>query len=577
MAEYDAKGLQDKDNNKLNFTPTHFMDAQGNSKSIEVELGKKQNTLSVEADSADIDDSTPIVKTLDGAKLKTALAVKFWNYIKGKISSVLGLTVTNYGGTANTATNYNTSSGTIKTELEGKSSTTHTHSVSINGSTKTIAASGGTAVDLGTYKVFNYAKVFTSQEYNANTNRYIMLAFNAATYTNNWEESSMFKLEVHDGLLPKELVFRLWLKGGFSGDVIPDDPDPKLYRVYSENFSESALNILDVRLFVVEKSAVSIQFTIGIFIDRNYLQEKYASYQLYPLSYGTRDRGNTINNGLSNWTYTVGKDNYSENIVHDNVFTTKFAVNDLTVDMTVTKAINASIDITGDTRNLDDIVLQDLLTTSKEYTRWICKSSAGSANISGRPVNGLEPFALEGYVTKRTATSPQDGSCKIFYYPEGRSAPWFSEVTWSINGTTTFSEWKHLGLDEDIATISTVGAPVNNPTAKASILLPPTILCSLDPSGPATGRMIAITQFMTNKLHQFLLYYPRGSNVAIYNNLLTNVTVVYPSDGEQPVVELLLTTGSSFSLNSSGNFARRKPCCRWASLIEDYLYIMDGY
>ena len=32
-----------------------------------------------------------------------------------------------------------------------KSDTTHTHSVKINGSTKTIAASGGTAVDLGTY------------------------------------------------------------------------------------------------------------------------------------------------------------------------------------------------------------------------------------------------------------------------------------------------------------------------------------------------------------------------------------------------------------------------------------------
>lgn len=88
MAEYDAKGLQDKDNNNVNFTPTNFMDAQGNSKSIEVEFGKKQNTLSLEADSADIDDSTTIVKTLDGAKLKTALAVKFWNYIKGKANSV---------------------------------------------------------------------------------------------------------------------------------------------------------------------------------------------------------------------------------------------------------------------------------------------------------------------------------------------------------------------------------------------------------------------------------------------------------------------------------------------------------
>lgn len=34
---------------------------------------------------------------------------------------------------------------------DGKSSTSHTHSVKINGVTKTIAATGGTAVDLGTY------------------------------------------------------------------------------------------------------------------------------------------------------------------------------------------------------------------------------------------------------------------------------------------------------------------------------------------------------------------------------------------------------------------------------------------
>lgn len=39
----------------------------------------------------------------------------------------------------------------IDNKLKGKSDTTHTHSVKINGSTKTIAASGGTAVDLGSY------------------------------------------------------------------------------------------------------------------------------------------------------------------------------------------------------------------------------------------------------------------------------------------------------------------------------------------------------------------------------------------------------------------------------------------
>lgn len=40
---------------------------------------------------------------------------------------------------------------TAHQDISGKSNTSHTHSVKINGTTKTIAASGGTAVDLGTY------------------------------------------------------------------------------------------------------------------------------------------------------------------------------------------------------------------------------------------------------------------------------------------------------------------------------------------------------------------------------------------------------------------------------------------
>ena len=41
--------------------------------------------------------------------------------------------------------------GQVDNIVNGKSSTSHTHSVKINGVTKTIAATGGTAVDLGTY------------------------------------------------------------------------------------------------------------------------------------------------------------------------------------------------------------------------------------------------------------------------------------------------------------------------------------------------------------------------------------------------------------------------------------------
>ena len=52
--------------------------------------------------------------------------------------------------TSQSLVNYYTKSS-VDSLLSGKSATSHTHSVKINGVTKTIAATGGTAVDLGTY------------------------------------------------------------------------------------------------------------------------------------------------------------------------------------------------------------------------------------------------------------------------------------------------------------------------------------------------------------------------------------------------------------------------------------------
>lgn len=63
--------------------------------------------------------------------------------------------------------NYYTKSS-VDSLLSGKSATNHTHSVKINGVTKTIAASGGTAVDLGTYltshqSLANYVTIHDSR------------------------------------------------------------------------------------------------------------------------------------------------------------------------------------------------------------------------------------------------------------------------------------------------------------------------------------------------------------------------------------------------------------------------------
>lgn len=116
-------------------------------------LNAKQNNVSTDTDSSAFGDDTTIATGFSSNKLHLNIASRLWTYIQGKISSVLGLTSSSYGGNAaaaTTATNY-ASSGGIADALAGKSSTSHTHSVKINGTTKTIPATGDTAVDLGTY------------------------------------------------------------------------------------------------------------------------------------------------------------------------------------------------------------------------------------------------------------------------------------------------------------------------------------------------------------------------------------------------------------------------------------------
>ena len=75
--------------------------------------------------------------------------------------------------------NYYTKSS-VDSLLSGKSATSHTHSVKINGVTKTIAASGGTAVDLGTYLTSHQslANYVTINDSRLSDNRYPKFANN---------------------------------------------------------------------------------------------------------------------------------------------------------------------------------------------------------------------------------------------------------------------------------------------------------------------------------------------------------------------------------------------------------------
>ena len=75
--------------------------------------------------------------------------------------------------------NYYTKSS-VDSLLSGKSATSHTHSVKINGVTKTIASTGGTAVDLGTYLTSHQslANYITIHDSRLSDNRYPKFANN---------------------------------------------------------------------------------------------------------------------------------------------------------------------------------------------------------------------------------------------------------------------------------------------------------------------------------------------------------------------------------------------------------------
>ena len=68
-------------------------------------LNAKQDTVSTDTDSSAFGDNTTIATGFSSNKLHLNLASRLWTYIQNKISSVLGLTASSYGGNAATATN----------------------------------------------------------------------------------------------------------------------------------------------------------------------------------------------------------------------------------------------------------------------------------------------------------------------------------------------------------------------------------------------------------------------------------------------------------------------------------------
>ena len=121
----------------LNGTVKSYNDA----KSLTSEsLSEVASAYSVAALYSSINDAIGRINTLEGGSATSIEVTGSGNAVTGVSKSGTKLTFTK-GATFLTS----------HQDISGKSDKTHTHSVKINGVTKTIAATGGTVVDLGTY------------------------------------------------------------------------------------------------------------------------------------------------------------------------------------------------------------------------------------------------------------------------------------------------------------------------------------------------------------------------------------------------------------------------------------------
>jgi len=198
------------------------------------------------------------------------------------------------------STSANAQSGkAVASAISGKSDTTHTHSVSINGSTKTIAATGGDVVNLGNFKEFRYAKVYAVTAYNASSNRYFLIAECDQTFTGNWQDTSVFKLTAYPGPAPKYFVFRMNFGGSKSGVSTAGVTD-----LYGNTDSSSSPVIVR---YTASTTSTSLNLKIYLYIDREKLQTQWTSFYLEPMSIGRGDRSNDVSNGLGYWSYKTAE------------------------------------------------------------------------------------------------------------------------------------------------------------------------------------------------------------------------------------------------------------------------------
>ena len=250
----------------------------------------------------DSSDSSKIARasvSFDGSTTTTALTPKgtFESFAKAAdiTSAIQALDVSSVGGAGKYIS--------AISETDGKISATATSmDTTPTGSSTNAVTSGGVKTSLDGKKNFKYAKVYAVTAYNASSARYFLLAERETTYTGNWQDTSEFKLTAYTGVTPKYMTFRL----KFSGSKTTCGT-PEVCELYSGNLDSNERKVIEVRYTTSVVASTSITVHTYIYIDRSYLQTQWTSFQLEPLSMGTGDRSNNIDNGLTCWSYKTAE------------------------------------------------------------------------------------------------------------------------------------------------------------------------------------------------------------------------------------------------------------------------------
>lgn len=400
-------------------------------------ISGKQDTVYTDTDFSGFDADTKIVTGFGSNKLYLNTAARLWTYIQNQISSVLGLSPISYGGnaaTATTATNY-ASGGGIADALAAKSPTTHTHSVKINGVTKTIPATGDTSASGSTasfyaptgtgtnrrllrsngsgeptWKIPAVDYVFYNQTWSGSGDTHTLWAFRLKGINSSTFDNILLSFNTYfwnDLKSSSDLIWIGWSNNGNKGLVVTSGR----LRIKGNDGGATALEYYIVK----NKAGTAEACTVDLYIRPASAGNGYGSFYVSVLNSGNRDLDDIIEKkGTYNvdlpegaikipYSGTIGSADtaYSVNATAGNSITsigTNGSMEILNGALTSLSGVGGSCSIDGDGIGFTSGVYGSSMTAAG-----IATSGTGTfiegASAKGRPIDGSVTFVTKSSLT----------------------------------------------------------------------------------------------------------------------------------------------------------------------------------